>query len=91
MSRLLHTVFSLTTYFVLVSGVLAASFTPLGHIADGEFSNFGQDVSDNGGVVVGIDRESFRWTAKDGIEALGLLVVTHFQPSNNINNLSFWL
>jgi uncharacterized membrane protein len=73
MTRLLYTVFAVTTYFMLVSGVQAASFTPLGHIPGSSYSSFGQGVSDDGGVAVGIDKEAFRWTATDGIEGLGFL------------------
>lgn len=72
MTRLLHITFSLITYFVLVSGGLAAGLIPIGHLGSG--SGFGYDVSDNGGVVVGIsDIEAFRWTTTGGIEGLGFL------------------
>ena len=74
MTRLLYTVFLVATYFTLVSGVQAASFTPLGHIpGSSSSSSFGYGVSDNGSVVVGRDGEAFRWTAAGGMEGLGFL------------------
>jgi probable HAF family extracellular repeat protein len=81
MTRLLNIIFSLTTYFVLVSGGLAASLIPIGNLSTSG-SGFGYDVSDNGGVVVGISHlEAFRWTAAGGIKGLGYLPGRSFGSS----------
>lgn len=59
------------------AGVVAASFTPLGDLAGGEFASYAYGVADTG-IVAGVSRsanglEAFRWTAVGGMENLGTL------------------
>jgi probable HAF family extracellular repeat protein len=73
MIRLTHFFLTLATCFILASGAQAASFMPLGNLPGSNFSAFARGVSDDGGVVVGVDSEAFRWTLADGMEGLGRL------------------
>jgi len=58
------------SHVLLVFGVQAAEFVPLGHL-DGSTDSDAGDVSDDGNVVVGAaSNRGFRWTIESGMVAL---------------------
>jgi len=67
----------ITACVLLMSGVHAADFNPLGSLQDGFLASWALDVSDDGSVVVGdrineADRKhAFRWTSDTGVVGLG--------------------
>lgn len=65
---------------LLMSGVSAAQFIPLGDLPGGEFASSANDVTNDGTVVVGAsssnvsvenEAEAFRWTNAGGMVGLG--------------------
>jgi len=77
-SLVLSTLLLAITAFVPPSPADAASFTPLGDLADGSFFSGALGISSDGSIVVGfgtsaLGQEAFRWTAGSGMAGLGEL------------------